>query len=125
MKQLLMSIMTLSMVLTCCFFNIQPVNAVSSARYAGLAKPAKKSTAGLAYAEAIRTGKIKFTNYYQLADINGDGVKEMLLSYYNKLKIYTFKNGYAKQFLKHDYCSHIVYDDEKNVFLDAGEYGAP
>ena len=84
-----------------------------------------------AYAKALSNGTIKFkkdVNHsnpsYELRDLNGDGVKELLVITFNEFSAWTYKNGTVSLYFKHDNIDpilNIYYDKGKRMFWVSGE----
>ncbi len=84
----------------------------------------KNRTAGKAYAKALKNGTINYTSgmSYNIADMNGDGVKDLLINQDGvKSTVYTYKNGRLTTLLTCCPEYRLVYCTKKKAFFMSGE----
>lgn len=83
----------------------------------------KNRVAGKAFASALQKGKIAFNknSTFSIGDMDGDGIKDLLIVRNTTAKVFAYKSGKIKTILKYipEYC--LGYDDEKGVFWESGE----
>ncbi len=79
--------------------------------------------AGKAFATAISKGKIAFGKYatYSIGDMDGDGIKDLLIVNNSTAKVFAYKSGKIKTILKYTPEYSLGYDTGKKVFWESGE----
>ena len=84
---------------------------------------AANNRAGKAFAKAISDKTIAYGKYstFSIGDMDGDGVKDLLVSGNMKAKIYAYKSGQIKTILKYVPEYTLGYDTGKKVFWESGE----
>ena len=84
----------------------------------------KNRKAGEAYAAALEKGTIKYTKSmnYNIADMDGDGVKDLLVSgSAGNSFVYSYKNGAVKKILDYAPEYDLCYSAKKHLFVENGE----
>ena len=84
----------------------------------------KNNAAGKAFAKAIQNGKIKYSGKdgYVIADMDGDGVKDLFVARNNGLcKAFVYKNGKIKSIDIPSEYGCATYNKNMKAFLDCGE----
>ena len=88
-----------------------PVNATS-----------KNKKAGKAFATALANGTINYNKNmnYSIADMDGDGVKDLLINNSSLATVYSYKNGRINKII--EFCPEYIlsYDSKKKVFFEMG-----
>ena len=82
------------------------------------------SKAGEAFAAALENGTIKYdsNSNYNIADMDGDGVKDLLVSKTSgNAFIYAYKDGSVKKILKYLPEYDLCYNAKKGLFEEIGE----
>ena len=79
--------------------------------------------AGKAFADALSDGKIAYgkSATYSIGDMDGDGVKDLLVNSKSAARVYAYKSGQVKVILKYIPEYSLGYDAGKKVFWETGE----
>lgn len=79
--------------------------------------------AGKAFATAVSKGKISIKGEvsYSIGDMDGDGVKDLLIDNGSAATVFAYKSGKVKKILKYLPEYSLVYDNSKKVFWECGE----
>lgn len=83
----------------------------------------KNRAAGKAFANALSEGQIKYGSSatYSIGDMDGDGVKDLLVVTKKSAKVYVYKSGKVKRILRYIPEYSMGYDTDKKVFWETGE----
>ena len=83
----------------------------------------KNRKAGVAFAAALSNGSIGYdaNSTFSIGDMNGDGVKDLLIVKRGTAKVYSYKSGSVKTILKYYPEYSLGYDVAKKVFWEVGE----
>lgn len=84
----------------------------------------KNRKAGQAYASAVENETIRYNKNmgYRIADMDGDGVKDLLISNpAGKAYVYSYKKGAVKTILEYLPEYDLCYNAKKKLFVENGE----
>ena len=81
------------------------------------------SQAGKAFAKAISDKKIVYNknSTFSIGDMDGDGVKDLLIVGKMYAKVFAYKSGKIKRILKYTPEYSLGYDAGKKIFWESGE----
>lgn len=81
------------------------------------------SSAGKAFAAALKSKKIVYGKNatYSIGDMDGDGVKDLLVVGKTYAKVYAYKSGKVKRILKYTPEYTLGYEAGKKLFWESGE----